>query len=467
MFVSQTSSERDDVSICSDDHEPELPLQLELSSGPAMRLQQSEVAVEEPEQPHVAQPEQAGGVGGSENNVDNDEDDDDNDDDDDYDKSRAADALKTSTAIQESFVRTLDFMKAFFETESEKGKEEWRKFTLKLNLSELIEDLRLELTNELGIPECSTSSEIIECMNDTLQKTSVYSVEIRRWFRAIECLPQVLRIWTTLKVMFTLCGKQHSKKGTYWKMVLDLLESNEVHIHMKRVYALLRPLQHECSRIMALSSRGGPAMVIDRYHNITGAKTMHSLAALLSSKEAIESAGCICIEPTNQAWVYTDTGICVSEPGDGNVSLVDAHRVAVFTENAQPLVLGVCKLVGMRTVSTANVGQWSFTGLLHPRVKSATLCAKKVVDIWHAFISLEQNRVRTDFAKMYAGVGNLSQNIEWRNCCLRTEQWLLKSRYKARQNKSEQRTREEAASTTGRHSKILMRVCNLNGSVIL
>ena len=322
--------------------------------------------------------------------------------------------------------RTTKAMQEMFAAAPSISSEDQQVLLLKASLIEEIEKLRPELCDELGAPfDCSTLT-LARKMRDTLVNTSVYSCELRRWFRASEQIPKLLAVWTTVKFYIRMLGLDRSGPKTYWGMLYEILCSEEAQNHLKRIQIVAAPLAHECGRISSLACSGGPSYAIDRVTQLTHNDTLAKLSEILNTAQGLRAGGAMCVAHYTDVTILDATGTehCALENYIGNSETADLaglHQDSMFHDSCKPLLLTILSMVSARTQSNNVAGVWQLAHMLTLDVKEARKRAHEIRDYWLTFVCIEQ--WSASYTQLYKALGVFSESVVFRNAMLRVEQW--------------------------------------------
>ena len=325
-------------------------------------------------------------------------------------------------------VDEMEFARQFFDLETDEGKKGLKQMKAKLKLCEIIEDARSDLCTDLNISHASTPLEIAKAMLACLEGNSIYSCQLRRWFRSSDCIPQLLRSWHTLKTLFALLEKDKSKGKTYWKMVWDLISSEEVRIHMARTFAICRPLSLECAYLARITTKAGPAYAIERYTQEMTRRSLADMVRILDAVESMSTAGVTCVQEDEQLMIIDEDGVIYGDAEKDIHEEVFDHRNAIFEQTVRPLVFLILSACASRTRSTAPTGVWKMAGLVDQCPVRATTAAEKLVASWRAILSIEQNRHQPLIKPVFEQINCLTMHVGFRTSCLRVEAWLMEQR---------------------------------------
>ena len=316
----------------------------------------------------------------------------------------------------------VEFMKKFLSTEVQEhtGSE----ICSKIEVLELIESYRVELTEELGLDGSENAAEIASCIKVKLEHTSVWGTALRRWFRATEELPKLISCWTSIYVVMILAGKINSQENTYWKLLQGVLESAEMRRHFRRMYVVTRELGLECAQYARQTCSGGPEWALDRWEGRTFRKSIRSILEVLNSRKALEKAGSTVLSAHDALQVYSANGDLKAGEGSQIPTQAFDHRNEIFDATTRPLVDMIAETVTARTQACAPIGFYIFAGLIVEDPYTAACRARSINRFWQAIVSIEQNESLQCAKSVREKITVMTENVAFRIACLRVEEWL-------------------------------------------
>ena len=296
----------------------------------------------------------------------------------------------------------------------------------KMAIINLIEDNRVELTTDMSIGIGIPAQEILEHIKTTLGSTNVWGCALRRWFNATESIGKLLKCWSPLRVMCILAGKSPGSPNSYWQLLLDVLNSESMKNHYKRMQLVCNPLAVECGVAARITTRGGPEFAVDRWEGRSFRSSLRTIASALESKIDLEKAGVCVLESTDIMYVFSPEGQQIAADGTSlapSVQMVE-NRNIVFDHSVRPLIHMIAETACVRTQAVSPAGLWQMAALITPCAKTATSRAYQLRDFWKALISIEMHQDSNMLRNLFPKFKVMTSSTTFRISMLRVEEWV-------------------------------------------